>query len=211
MTSRAGFVRRSALAAILVTIVGASAATAQDLPAVEVFAGVSLARLDIGEDASGSSLAHFNAPGWHLEVTRFLTSRIGLVVDVSGHYRSDLSTTAGNVAVVADSVKHHGVLVGPRIRMFHRGRFRSSLRVLAGVDKADASGTVTVGGVAGTSTRDLSVGGTSFAAAFGGSFDVRVNERLTYRLLQPNYYLTRYGDGKTQSNMRLSTGLVFTF
>ena len=55
---------------------------------------------------------------------------------------------------------------------------------------------------------------TTFAAFFGGSIDYRITDRLSYRIVQPELFLTRSGSMATgnwnQYNFRLSTGLVFT-
>ena len=54
----------------------------------------------------------------------------------------------------------------------------------------------------------------TFAASFGGSVDYRITDRLSYRIVQPELFLTRSGsmftDNWNQYNFRLSTGLVFT-
>ena len=53
-----------------------------------------------------------------------------------------------------------------------------------------------------------------FAASFGGSVDYRLTDRLSYRIVQPELLLTRSTTGGaspwTQTNFRLSSGIVFT-
>jgi len=54
----------------------------------------------------------------------------------------------------------------------------------------------------------------AFTAAFGGSIDYRITDRLSSRIVQPELLLTRSGSAFAgdwnQYNFRLSTGLVFT-
>jgi opacity protein-like surface antigen len=62
---------------------------------------------------------------------------------------------------------------------------------------------------------------TAFAAAFGGGLDLHLSERVSFRAIQADYLLTRFGDSKfqvngltlsgpdTQHNLRFSTGFVF--
>jgi hypothetical protein len=44
----------------------------------------------------------------------------------------------------------------------------------------------------------------------GGGVDVAVHRNLAVRLIQADYFLTRFG-GASQNNARISTGLVFRF
>lgn len=53
-------------------------------------------------------------------------------------------------------------------------------------------------------------GGNGLAASFGGSVDYRINDRLSYRIVQPEFLLTRCG-GSAQPGIRVSTGIVFAF
>lgn len=51
---------------------------------------------------------------------------------------------------------------------------------------------------------------THFGMAFGGAFDVRVNDRLAFRVVQADYLWTRFLN-LHQDNLRVSAGLVFHF
>jgi hypothetical protein len=53
-------------------------------------------------------------------------------------------------------------------------------------------------------------GDTVFAALFGVHFDLRVHDRVLWRVVEPDLLITNYGnDG--QAHFRLSSGLVFEF
>ncbi len=53
----------------------------------------------------------------------------------------------------------------------------------------------------------------AFATALGGGLDVNLNKVFSLRLIQAEYFLTKFTDGNnnTQNNVRLSAGLVFHF
>ncbi|OFV94217.1 MAG: hypothetical protein A3H28_08440 [Acidobacteria bacterium RIFCSPLOWO2_02_FULL_61_28] len=64
-------------------------------------------------------------------------------------------------------------------------------------------------GRVGTVTATISELDSSFAGAVGGGFDVRLAERVGFRV-HPDYVLTRSGD-EMGNHFRLSTGIVFRF
>ena len=191
-------------------LIGNAHAQGQELPRHELFGGYSFSRLDLGDDPTGVSLGDFSVNGWHAEFTRFFNDRVGLAVEVTGHYRSNLDASEGNVFAEASSVRHHGLLVGPNVRVLRRGLLLLSLHALVGVARGDAAGRVTVGGVAGNSVSELELDDIGPAAAFGGDLDLRLREGLLFRVAQPNYYVTTHGDD-THHTLRLSTGVVFEF
>lgn len=53
-------------------------------------------------------------------------------------------------------------------------------------------------------------GDTSFSTAIGGGFDMKVAPAISWRIIQGDYLLTRFG-GSTQDNARISTGIVLRF
>jgi hypothetical protein len=66
------------------------------------------------------------------------------------------------------------------------------------------------------SASDLSasVSNTSFALATGGGLDYAVTNRISIRLGQADYFLTRHFNdigAPNQNNFRVSAGIVFTF
>jgi hypothetical protein len=62
----------------------------------------------------------------------------------------------------------------------------------------------------------LTASRTSFAMMVGGGLDIRLSKRLTYRLFDADYYLTRpasfiTGENVNKNNLRLSTGVNLTW
>ena len=53
----------------------------------------------------------------------------------------------------------------------------------------------------------------AFATALGGGFDLKMNKVVSWRVVQAEYFLTKFNDGfnNSQNNVRASTGLVFHF
>ena len=88
----------------------------------------------------------------------------------------------------------HNFLFGPQINLGH-GKVKPYLHGL-------------VGGSHGTSTGGFS--DTVLGFALGGGIDVKWTDRISVRVVQADYLGTRYADA-TQSNFRLSSGLVFHF
>jgi hypothetical protein len=74
------------------------------------------------------------------------------------------------------------------------GKFRPFAEVLVGAGHVNA-------GIAGSDT--------SFASAFGGGVDYRILKPIAWRF-QGDYVVTQFF-GNTQSNVRVSTGLVLRF
>ncbi|HEY2544681.1 MAG TPA: hypothetical protein VGI46_01305 [Candidatus Acidoferrum sp.] len=52
--------------------------------------------------------------------------------------------------------------------------------------------------------------GTSFSMAIGGGIDYTLTDKFRWRLIQGDYLLTQFG-GRSQSNARISTGIIFRF
>jgi hypothetical protein len=80
----------------------------------------------------------------------------------------------------------HSFVFGPQVRLLRRGRLDRSFRALFGAVEAE--------------------GESAFGSTFGGAFDIRLTNRLAWRV-QPGVFLTRYG-GDLERNFRLPTGLV---
>jgi hypothetical protein len=51
---------------------------------------------------------------------------------------------------------------------------------------------------------------THFGMAVGGEIDVRINDRVAFRVIEADYMMTRFLNLR-QDNIRVSAGLVFRF
>lgn len=54
-------------------------------------------------------------------------------------------------------------------------------------------------------------GTTAFAMAFGGGVDMKVTDRVAFRLIQGDWLVTRAEGFTSKKNARISTGIVFRF
>ena len=171
---------------------------AQDAPRVEVFGGYSYMRLE--DDGSGldRDLNGFNVSG---NIT-VLGKGIGLKADISGHF--------GQI-IIAPGVpnidqRQFLFLFGPQYSLRKSGRIQPFAHALFGFANlrlnSDATGDLT---------------DTGFAFAAGGGVDVKaLSSRLSLRLVQADYVLTKFSDSassgnNTTNNLRISTGMVVRF
>jgi hypothetical protein len=53
-------------------------------------------------------------------------------------------------------------------------------------------------------------GDSAFAMAIGGGIDAEIKQGISWRIIQGDYLMTRFGS-ETQNNGRISTGVVFHF
>jgi hypothetical protein len=202
---------------------------AQDAPKLEVFGGYSY--LGAGSNTSATSFGFdtANLNGWNAAAKFNVTSRIGIIADFSGDYgdRAVTVPAGSNPALQPrpSEMRQHTFLFGPQFRLFTNKRVAVNVRALAGVAHANTlvaplaqpiesapppSGEWFIGVPGAPITELTAAGGNGFAASFGGSIDYRFNDRLSYRVVQPEFLLTRLG-GSSQPNLRVSTGIVLKF
>ena len=161
----------------------------------------------------------FNASGVY-NVNRY----VGLKADVSGTYRSDsFDFTSPTITVPA------GGTTGPNRISFDADS--SLYNVLGGVQFKDNSSDARVkpfahalvgAGIARVKVdnvncspgldcsffNDLDDTETGLAGAFGGGIDIKLSDRVDFRIVQVDYNPIRF-DGGTQNNFRIGIGLVF--
>jgi len=89
---------------------------------------------------------------------------------------------------------------------FRGGSLQPFVEVLAGL--VHSSGTLVEG-----QDNVASNAGAAFAGLAGGGLDLRINRRLSLRLIEANYLATKIDNGVNdhQNNLRLNTGIVFHF
>jgi hypothetical protein len=147
-----------------------------------------------------SSINRGNLNGWEGSLEGKVFPFLGIVADLSGSYGSlnfpyACGTPAPPVCLPppAANVSVHNVVFGPRMSV-SAGRFRPFAEAMVGVGHVNAN-------AAGSDT--------SFATALGGGLDYRLVRLVAWRF-QGDYVQTRFF-GTTQSNVRLSTGIVLRF
>lgn len=206
---------------LLTLLLTAVPAMAQDHPRMELFLGYSALITPSEEAVFTDGIDSFNLKretafvnGWNASLAVNANSWLGFVGDFSGHYgpvdyrASDSidSITFGSRARV------HQYMVGPQFSK--RGdSTRLFVRALIGA--------VNVRQSASFDDVDISDSATGLAVGAGAGLDVRINDRLSWRAFQADYFWYRFGQPKlivngvdlsnstTQNNFRISTGLVF--
>ncbi len=180
----------------------ASIASAQIPTSGNVFVGYSY------ENSASSTLdqdlSRPNLNGWEASLEGKLIPHLGLVTDLSGHYGSQgfLTTQA------AGNVTGHEleVLFGPRLSI-SVGKFTPFAEVMVGVAHINLGGSAV--STQFSTAASLSNSNTSFASAYGGGIDYKMLRILALRV-EADYVRTQFFS-TSQSNLRLSTGIVLRF
>lgn len=128
------------------------------------------------------STAHPNLNGWEVTGVYNAYHWVGIAADFSGHY--------GTVDGVNTHINTY--LFGPQIRL--RTRVSPFAHALFGVAHENLGGS----------------SDNAFAAAVGAGIDVGIAPFVSFRPIQLDYLVTRFGSG-TQSQPRASAGLVLHF
>jgi len=203
--------KHSVISAIII-LLSVISSSAQDEKKPEFFGGYSLENFSSGITSNdlGTTTTldnRFNANGFHLAGTGFLTKRLGLTADFSAHFdtRHDLfGSTTGQ-----SKVSLYNLTGGPQFRFLNSSRFTPFVEGLAGIARRNLSETFGA-----TSFTDNP---TSFALNLGGGIDYRINDRFAVRVLQLDYNpifarartvnATAIPD-RTITGFRFSTGIV---
>jgi outer membrane immunogenic protein len=94
-------------------------------------------------------------------------------------------------------------LAGPRLALRKNDRLKPFTQTLAGGGRLNASSSL------------VSAGENSFVLAIGGGLDYTIRHRLAIRVIEADYFLTRFahpdGSSASQNNVRISAGLIFRF
>jgi outer membrane protein OmpA-like peptidoglycan-associated protein/opacity protein-like surface antigen len=180
-------------------------------PRAELFLGYSYLR-SVPTLAEGNRLEwlHGGSTSLAINFNRYL----GLVGDFGGFddSRLRLRGTNGNPPSEVDSSGTvFTYLGGPRVSFRNYSRVTPFIQALFGgiyaseVDVSDCTGSCT-----------LLPEEKKFAMTAGGGLDVRIHRHFAIRLIQAEYLMTRFDNSSTedsasQNDMRLSSGLVFSF
>ena len=178
-------------------------ASAQDHSKVEIFGGYSYLRATGADEPA-------NLHGWNAAMNVNLKNwskvSLGAVADFSGHYgTSSVVIFSLDQGLFGDlKTRNHNFLFGPQFQ-FRGSRIAPFARVMAGGAHRRFSGLL--------SGRPTDLKDTAFAFGTGGGVDVKINKRVSLRLVQADYLLTRFElldqyNPKTEHNFRLSAGLV---
>ncbi len=153
--------------------------SAQGVPKYEFFGGYSYLRSDFSQTDHGYH-------GWNFAMTQNVNNWFAGVLDISGHYAQPNGFNAN----------FHSFMYGVQLTARHSGGVHPFAQAMLGAVRGSRA------------YLGLSESKVEFGAAFGGGVDVRVNKRVSYRVVQADYLITPFL-GVRQDNLRLSTGLVF--
>ncbi|HLW89664.1 MAG TPA: hypothetical protein VKR57_14305 [Terriglobales bacterium] len=170
---------------LLLVILAPGFATAQTgvAPRWEVFGGYSYQRVD---STTFGFADNSNLNGWNAAGTFNLKLKWSVSLDLSGHYGSQLRNLT--------------YMIGPQ---YNWRRDKSKFFVHALFGKAQDRVEISVGPVSGFQ-------GVGRGVAGGGGYDWDYSPRLTFRVIQADY-MNSNCFGKTQNDVRISTGVVFHF
>lgn len=188
--------RRSAVAIAFVVFLAATAA-AQIPTSGNVFFGYSYSKMQV---VSSSAFATSGGNGWHGSVEGKFLPWIGLVGELDWHYGGNLLTncvgTGCTASLVHVNASRHDILFGPRVSVSYR-RYRPFAELLLGVTHQTDSAASQINSE------------TGFASAVGGGLDYKLVKGVAARLQLDSIHQSLFGRGN--SNLRVSTGIVFKF
>jgi len=154
--------------------------------------------------------------GFELAITRNFHKYVGAKFDYSLHLREDNFSRPAGSGTVDSTIQNFlgGIQVknnsedGPRFKPFGHALFGVAVQKV----DVDSPQLPVLFGIS-----DFHVNETSFAMAFGGGVDIRLNDRLDVRAGQIDWNIINRGDQQTgivfipgtrQDNLRLSIGIV---
>jgi opacity protein-like surface antigen len=206
------------LALSLVIISGVSAlaqSTATDYKKAEVFVGYSNGQVDTGANRENSFNNFFEERlsfhGLNVSAVGNVSRYVGIKADVSGTYRNknfNIPSTGGPVTFDTNNSLYN-FLGGVQFKdNASTGRVKPFAYALAGAGYARTK-IKNVNCPTGVNCSNLrNESETGLAGAFGGGVDVRLSERIDFRLIKVDYNPIRFENG-TQHNVRLGVGFVF--
>lgn len=140
----------------------------------------------------------FNMNGGVGQIAVYPASWFGLVGEVSGNAVGNIHGFTGTGGTL------YSYMGGARIR-FPKGPLQPYVQALFGLGQLDSTLQARIG----------SPSSTAYAMALGGGLDLKVAHHLAIRLVQGDYFLTRFTNPLnarfSQNNFCLSTGLVLRF
>jgi hypothetical protein len=170
-------------------------ASAQNIPAVDVFGGYSYLRLDVPSSAETAS-QKLKLNGWEFSASVGLFHHLGVEGDFSSHHRTDCGGIPG---LKCDNFTWG---LGPRFTIGNRSsKFTGFVHGLVGQDRAD------VLALSGTTISD-----TSFAAAMGGGADYWIFRHVGIQFGPADYIFARHLNSfgaANQSDFRVAAGIAF--
>jgi len=214
---------RRILALPTLILICATAVFAQsDYTKWEFFGGYSALQFDnIGGDSGNANVDDIlsgrnTLRGFELAVNRNFHKYVGVKFDYSLHLREDEFSLPAASGTIDSTIQNFlgGIQIknntedGPRFKPFAHALFGVAVQKV----DVDSPQLVSLFGI-----NDFHVNETSFAMAFGGGVDIKLNNRIDVRAGQIDWNIISRGDQQTgilvipgtrQDNLRLSIGIV---
>jgi|ERR1035438_1525727 hypothetical protein len=175
-------------------------ASAQNLPAIDVFGGYSYLSFNVPLSIY-TSAQRLSMQGWDGAVSVGLINHLAAEIDFSGHKLSDCGGTTNL------NCSNFSYMFGPRYNLGDRSKkITGFVHGLVGQDKATLPNTATSGV---NSTSDTSV-----ALAGGGGIDYWILRRVGVQLGPADYFYTHHLNAQgvpSQNSYRVAAGVVFRF
>jgi len=193
---------RNLVRAVVVLMLAVGAAIACTRPA---WAQSSAPKFEFGADynfvrANGppGTCACFSMNGGNGWIGYGLTNEFSVVAEFSGQHAGDINGTGEDLTLVS-------YLFGPKYSLRASDRWQPFGQVLLGGAHASGAFEPSPSGDSGSYN--------AFALVAGGGLDAVVTPRIGLRLIEADYYLTRFPNGVNtrQNNLRISAGLIFRF
>ncbi len=172
---------------LLLTSLGCSLALGQDFSRSEAFGGFQYTNFD------AFGIQRVNLVGWEGQYTYYFHPNIGITADVAGSYGSP------NIGGFTNKIHSYSYNFGPSLRM-SASNTTPFIHALFGMTRTDVD--------------SGALHGNWFSFALGGGYDIGVTRTLAVRAIQFDYEHTGYDyalGNKSQSHIRLATGVVFKF
>lgn len=198
----------------IVALLAPSAALAQDERRFEAFGSFQYLFADV--DGAFDS---FGGAGFNGEFAFFVNDWFGIGAEV-GYNKGDIDFPPIPYVLSFDlDFSQWTMLFGPRFRIAQTDRFRVGAQAMAGLARATVALQLEIEDLVTGEGDNLSQvippievdeNGSAFAALFGVHFDLRLNDRLVWRIAQPDLLVTTYG-GEAQTHFRFATGIGYEF
>ena len=167
-----------------------------------------------GEFSGGWRVLHFEeetfSQGWYADLVGNLTDMVGVVGEVSGHYRTiDETVVSGGVPVsVSADLRIHSFMGGIRVSARQNPRIVPFGQALLGLVHGSASveGSATVAGR--TFTVDESESDSDMALELGGGVNLGMSDNFAVRF-GVSYF--RVIEDDASNSVRFAVGVVFPF
>lgn len=177
-------------------------------PWVEFFGGYSYARADV----TGIAQNRISLNGWNASITGNTNRWFGFKFDFAGHYGTSKIAAPGVVCpptcLPAFRINNHAheFLFGPQFT-YRTNKIAPFAHVLFGLEHVSARTNLPL--PLPLPPFSVSTSQNGFAVAVGGGFDISMSKRFAWRT-QSDYLMTRLF-GRTENNLRVSTGIVARF